>query len=150
MGFVYCYGLVGYHLNSLNYDNQQFLVSLPCNVLRNVFRNKKSGITYMPFRMPSEDLHIATKFDPVLSRLSESRWYVRGRIILFVTIVWLWSYGSIIRSLEARCSWLCLARESVQQTFNIASFFLANRYVSVFYLFRHLTSKRADLVRLRV
>ena len=29
----------------------------------------------MLFRMPSEDLHIATKFDPGLSRLSESRCY---------------------------------------------------------------------------
>ena len=29
----------------------------------------------MLFRMSSEDLHIAAKFDPVLSRLSESRWY---------------------------------------------------------------------------
>ncbi len=27
----------------------------------------------MLFRMPPEDLHIAAKFDPVLSRLSESR-----------------------------------------------------------------------------
>ncbi len=31
------------------------------------------GITYMLFRMPSEDLHIAAKFHPGLSRLSESR-----------------------------------------------------------------------------
>ena len=29
----------------------------------------------MLFRMPSEDLHIAAKFDRVLSQLSESRWY---------------------------------------------------------------------------
>ncbi len=28
------------HLNSLNRDNQQFSVSLPCNILRNVLRNK--------------------------------------------------------------------------------------------------------------
>ncbi len=72
-----------YHLNSLNRDNQQFFVSLPCNILRNVLRNKKvvisslkcEDLSYMLFRMPSEDLHIAAKFDPVLSRLSESRCY---------------------------------------------------------------------------
>ncbi len=36
------------------------------------------GITYMLFRMLSEDLHIAVKFGPVSSRLSESRCYTEG------------------------------------------------------------------------
>ncbi len=37
-----------YHLNSLNRDNEQFLASLPCNILRNVLRNKKVVITTGP------------------------------------------------------------------------------------------------------
>ncbi len=79
------------HLNSLNCDNYQFWVSLPYSFLENNFRVQvlayladkyqdlsvqllqDLGITYMLFRMPSEDLHIAAKFHPGLSRLRESR-----------------------------------------------------------------------------
>ncbi len=57
---------VPYHPNSLDRDNYLFLVSLA-----NIFWENN----FMLFRTPSEDLHIAAKFVPVLSRLSESRCY---------------------------------------------------------------------------
>ncbi len=34
-----------FHLNSLNRDNQQFSVSLPCNILRSVLQNNKVVIS---------------------------------------------------------------------------------------------------------
>ncbi len=77
--FFWEFLLSTYHLNSLNRDNYQFWVSLPYIFLENNFR-----VHIMLFTMPSEDLHIAAKFDPGLSRLSESRWYMRGPFTLTI------------------------------------------------------------------
>ncbi len=74
-----------YHLNSLNRDKYQFWVSLPY-----IFFYK------MLFRIPSEDLHIAAKFDPILSRLSESRCYESNIA------------DSVDRLLMKECNWCSL------------------------------------------
>ncbi len=50
----------------------------------------------MLFRMPSKDLHIAAKFDPGLSRLSESRCYERYTIYEAIAIIQCKGNGEIM------------------------------------------------------
>ena len=54
------------HLNSLNRDNQQFSKCLPCNILRNVLRNKKMVIS----SWKCEDLSVHMWFGRVSTSIS--------------------------------------------------------------------------------